>query len=148
MKGETELPVEFTAAPDADDVDAVVQGLSAFNEADVGPANKLALAAFVRGADGSVIAGLTGFTAWGWLQIEKVWVSDELRGRGVAAELLRRAEAEAVARGCNGAWLDTLNPAARRLYERAGYEVCGELSDFVHGRSRVFMRKRLTKSAV
>ena len=119
-------------------------GLARFNEAEVGDAEKTALIAKLVGDDGQPLAaGLVAYTAWEWLFIEKLWVAADLRGRGLAAKLLTAAESEAVRRGCKRAWLDTFNPQAKQLYERLGYEVFGELPEFVASKGRYFLEKQL-----
>jgi GNAT superfamily N-acetyltransferase len=144
MTGKTDtLAIEITDAPAEEDATRVVGGLVAFNNATVGPSNRRTLAALLRTeAGGAVSGGAIGYTAWDWFYVEKVWVDEALRGQGAAGRLLDAAEAEARRRGCKGAWLDTLNPAARAVYERQGYTVCGEISDFTAGRSRIFLQKR------
>jgi GNAT superfamily N-acetyltransferase len=54
------------------------------------------------------------------------------QGRGLAARLLRDAEAELRARGCSRVTLDTTEPLerARRFYERCGYAPTGVVKDF------------------
>ncbi|KOF21268.1 acetyltransferase [Ensifer adhaerens] len=119
-------------------------GLTAFNASDVGPSERRALAVLVGGPDlEGKRGGLSGYTAWGWLFVQWLWLPEDLRGQGLAGKLLAAAEEEAVRRGCHGAWIDTFNPQARRAYERQGYEAFGELPDFPPGRSRVFLKKRL-----
>ena len=135
------MAIEISDAPSDDDAARVVGGLVAFNNATVGPMNRRPLAALLR-SDGAVVGGAIGYTAWDWFYVEKVWVDESLRGQGQAARLLAAGEAEARRRGCKGAWLDTLNPAARRVYEREGYVVCGEIPDFTAGQSRLFLQKR------
>lgn len=48
----------------------------------------------------------------------------------------------------HGTWflcVSSFNPRARALYERLGYELIGELKDFViDGASELLMRKRLS----
>src|SRR5450830_1038727 len=90
-----------------------------------------------------ILKGLSGYTAWGWLFIEKLWLPEALRGQGLAAKLLADAEAEAHLRGCHSVWLDTFNPKALKLYRSQGYVVFGELPDFPKGRSRFFLKKSL-----
>ena len=68
---------------------------------------------------------------------------ESLRGQGMAGKLLDAAEAEASARGCFGAWIDTFNPQALKAYQRQGYAIFGELPDFPAGRSRFFLQKKL-----
>jgi GNAT superfamily N-acetyltransferase len=135
--------ITVTDQPSEAALACILDGLLAFNAALVGPAERRALAVVVSAEDGRPQGGLSGFTAWGWLFIEKVWLADVLRGQGLSGRLLVEAEAEARRRGCHGAWLDTFNPAARTVYERQGYRVFGELKDFPTGRSRTFLQKPL-----
>ncbi len=134
---------ELTDAPALGDLDTVSRGLMDFNDADVGPMNRRPLAIFVRRDDGTVEAGLSGYTAWGWLFTQWLWVGEPLRGKGYATRMLALAEAEAIARGCHAAWIDTFNPVALKIYRRAGYEVFGELPEFAAGRPRSFLKKTL-----
>jgi GNAT superfamily N-acetyltransferase len=136
------LTFELTDAPDPSDLAAIGEGLSAFNAGAVGPAERRTLAIVVRGG-GRVAGGLSGYTAWGWLYVQWLWLDHAHRGQGLAGRLLEMAEAEARARGCHGAYIDTFNPAALRVYERAGYQVFGALPDFPRGRTRSFLSKRL-----
>ncbi|HBF32247.1 GNAT family N-acetyltransferase [Rhizobium sp.] len=135
-----QLLVTDTAA--ADDIAAIGSNLSAFNEQDVGVAERQALSVLVKASDGALLAGLNGYTAWGWLYIQWLWVGENLRGQGMAGRMLEAAEDEARNRGCGAAWIDTFNPAAEKAYVRQGYVVFGELADFPKGRSRKFLQKR------
>jgi GNAT superfamily N-acetyltransferase len=138
-----ELRLSVTADPQARDRAALVAGLAGFHENLLGPADGLPLAVFWRDGDEAVQAGLWGRSGHGWLFVELLFVAEAMRGRGLGAELLAAAEAEARARGCAGVWLDTMNPAALRFYLRHGYESFGELGDYPAGNRRVFLRKRL-----
>lgn len=134
--------LEVSETPDADAVAAIGGGLAAFNEADAGPANRRALAVVLREA-GKVVGGLSGYTAWGWLYVQWLWLQDTHRGQGWAARLLRAAEAEARQRGCHGAYIDTFNPVALKAYTKEGYQPFGQLDDFPRGRRRTFLKKSL-----
>jgi len=59
-------------------------------------------------------------------------VLPEWRGRGIAEQLLRAAEAELASRRCSRITLDTTEPLLRamRFYERHGYWPSGNVSDF------------------
>lgn len=137
------VTIERTDHPAAGDVERIGASLAAFNESDVGPSGRRTIAVFGRSEDGAILAGLSGYTAWGWLYIQWLWVAEEARGQGLAAKLLGEAEAEARLRACHGAWIDTFNPVALRLYRRAGYVPFGALDDFPSGRARTFLRKAL-----
>lgn len=137
------IAFECTAEPEADDLSRLGASLADFNESDVGPSGRRTLAVFARDDAGAIVAGLSGYTAWGWLYIQWLWVAEAARGRGLAPGLLAEAEAEAIARSCHGAWIDTFNPVALRVYEAAGYVPFGRLDDFPQGRARTFLRKDL-----
>lgn len=137
------MTLAVTAAPSPEDLAAIGAGLSAFNEQDVGPANRIALAVVVRDDAGEVIGGISGYTAWGWLYVQWLWLAEGHRGQGLAGRMLAAAEAEARSRGCFGAYIDTFNPVALKVYQRAGYVAFGELKDFPVGRTRTFLQKAL-----
>ena len=121
---------------------AIVEPLVAYNLAQTGRNDVRPLVLAVED-DGAVVGGLWGRTAYSWLFVELLVVPESLRGRGLGTELMARAEAEAIARGCHGAWLDTFEFQARGFYERLGYECFGELKDYPAGSARYFMRKTL-----
>ena len=92
--------------------------------------------------EAQLIAGLSGYTAWGWLFTQWLWVAPLHRSQGLASALLTRAEAEAQSRGCIGAHIDTFSERALNLYQRQGYEIFGQIPDFVGGQTRSFLSKR------
>ena len=138
----TALAIHVTDNPSADELAAIGEGLAAFNESDVGSSGRRPLAVLVRTGDG-LVGGLSGYTAWGWLYVQWLWIAQGQRGQGLAARLLAAAEAEASARGCHGAHIDTFNPQALHVYQKAGYVVFGSLPDFPPGRTRSFLAKSL-----
>lgn len=140
------LALELTTDPHPDELAVIGDGLAAFNACDVGPAERRALAIFVRDEQQSIQGGLSGYTAWGWLYVQWLWIGEAHRGRGLAGRLLAMAEAEAIDRSCHGAYIDTFNPQALSAYRRAGYAVFGELADFPRGRTRWFLQKPLSRS--
>lgn len=118
--------------------------LEAFNQAKAGPEPERPLAVVLRDdASNDVIGGLWGLTYYDWLFVELLFVPPQLRRRGVGKELMREAEAEAVRRGCQGAWLDTFTFQAEAFYEKLGYRRFGVIGNYPPGHSRVFMLKRL-----
>ena len=135
--------LELTDAPEDADMNIIMTGLTDFNAADIGPSNRRSLAVLIRANDGKVIGGMFGYTGWDWLFTQWLFIPETLRGQGMAGRLLAKAEAEAIARGCRGAWIDTFNPQALRAYQRQGYVVFGEIPDFTPGRNRTFLQKRL-----
>ncbi|MET2828086.1 GNAT family N-acetyltransferase [Mesorhizobium shangrilense] len=132
-----------TADPRPEELAFLGERLTAFNDSDVGTSGRKPLAVFVRDEDGAVVAGISGYTAWGWLYVQWLWVDERLRGQHMAGRMLDAAEQEAAARGCKNAWIDTFSPKAAKVYERQGYRPFGTLADFPVGRSRIFLQKKL-----
>ena len=137
------VTLSVTAAPTSAETAAIGEGLAGFNEADAGPANRETLAVLLRDDAGAIVGGLLGYTAWGWLYVQWLWLSESQRGSGWAGRMLSAAESEARRRGCHGAYIDTFNPVALRVYRRQGYSVFGSLPDFPKGRTRTFLQKAL-----
>jgi len=136
------LALSVTATPSADELGTIAGNLTAFNESDAGPAERLPLAIIVREGD-AIVGGISGYTGWGWLYVQLLWVDASQRGQGLAGRMLAAAEGEAKARGCHGAYIDTFNPVALSAYRRAGYVPFGSLADFPRGRTRTFLQKPL-----
>ena len=82
--------------------------------------------------------------------IQTVCVAPQFRGRGIGTQLVRFAE-ERIFRESPNVFLcvSSFNAGARRLYERLGYGVVGELKDYiVRGHSEILMRKSLGPTVV
>ncbi len=128
--------------PDASDRDQILSWLAGYNASRVGPGEHRAMCILLRDDDGQAIGGLWGATFYDWLSVELLFVPESSRGRGTGAALLQRAEDEARARGCIGAWLDTFSFQARGFYERQGYQLVGSVPDHPVAGARHFMMKR------
>lgn len=135
--------LEITSSPNALDLEFVGSKLSDFNDADVGAADKKPIAVFVRDDSDAIIAAISGYTAWGWLYIQWLWVDKAHRGLKLAGKMLDASEQEAIKRSCHGALIDTFSPVAAKAYERQGYKVFGTLANFPIGRSRIYLQKKL-----
>jgi len=119
------------------------RNLVEYNQAQAGPENYVPFLLMVRDTGGKLMAGLAGKIYYQWLFIELFWVAEQIRGLGHGKKLLDRAEDEARLRGCQQVWLDTFSFQARGFYEKRGYTLFGELSDYPPGHSRYFFRKNL-----
>lgn len=115
-----------------------------FNQQTVGDAQGQAFALTIQtpGSD-EVLGGLWALSLWGSFYIGLVVAPQAARGQGLGTELMRRAEAEAAARGCRDMWLDTYAFQARAFYERQGFQVFGQIDGPAPMFPRYFLRKAL-----
>jgi GNAT superfamily N-acetyltransferase len=135
--------IRMTDVPDDTSRNGILGPLVAYNQAKTGRSDHRPLIIAIDDAEGRVVGGLWGRTAYDWLFVELLFVPDSLRGRGMGADLMKRAEDEALVRGCHSAWLDTFEFQARGFYERLGYTCFSELPDYPVGSARYFMKKAL-----
>lgn len=140
MQAAADLEVSDEIA-DADEA-AILKLLSDYNNGELlGPTDRRNLIILIRNDEDEVDGGLVGHTGRGWLFVRMLFVPERLRRQGMAGRLLELAETEAKARGCRGAYIDTINPQARRAYQRAGYEVCGSIENFVPDLHLTWLKK-------
>ena len=130
-------------APSRDDIMELYNAIVAYNTEQVGDHWSGRLNIFARDQQSKIVGGIYGFTDRGWLRIEVLLVKDDWRGQGMGTRLLAAPEAEARARGCHDAWLDTFSFQALPFYEKCGYVVFGALENYPAEHSRYFVRKSL-----
>jgi [ribosomal protein S18]-alanine N-acetyltransferase len=94
----------------------------------------------LEGVAGFVIVCMAGpFVGY----IQTVCIDPTKRGLGLGSELVELAEQRILAESPNVFMcVSSFNHDARRLYERLGYQVVGELKDYiVRGHSEILLRK-------
>jgi GNAT superfamily N-acetyltransferase len=140
--------VDFTVEDDPDpaDVARLEAAVSEETARVTGHEGERQLAVFVRSADGTVMAGIYGWTWGGCAELQHLWVDESVRGQGLAGQLLDAAEAEAARRGCGQVVLFTHAANAGRSgdrYTRRGYELVGRVDDYPLGDAALWFRKPL-----
>ena len=123
--------------------DRLDQEIYAFNAATTGHHDGRELSIAVRGGDGDLLAGLTGWTWGGCGYVELLWVRDDQRGSGLGARLLAAAAAEIRERGCDRVALSTHSFQAPGFYARFGYTECGRTPGYPHGHEEIHLLKHL-----
>ncbi|MFF2651808.1 GNAT family N-acetyltransferase [Streptomyces sp. NPDC058045] len=116
----------------------VLRGLRGTPEGEEAPLQIWAL-----DGSGELVAGLDAHIWARWLHLDLLWVAEKHRGTGLGAQLLARAEAEAVERGCGSARVWTWDFQAPGFYRRFGYRVVCELPDYPPGVTEYTLVKRL-----
>ena len=129
-------------APAPGTFEAIFTALEASSLAVIGPARPRLLVIPIRDDNGSVAGGLWGYTLFEWLHVQMLFVPQPLRRLGVGAALMASAEAEARARGCRGAHVDTFSFQAAPFYQRLGFSLFGKLGDCPPGHDRLYFHKR------
>jgi [ribosomal protein S18]-alanine N-acetyltransferase len=104
------------------------------------PAREIYVARDGEGLAGFLILCMTGaFVGY----IQTILVHPDRRGQGIGSRLLEFAEQRILQESPNiFMCVSSFNHGARRLYERQGYKVVGELTDYiVEGYSEILLRK-------
>lgn len=139
----TDNPYRFSLGTDSEAMAVVRQGLERFNVEQIGPYAYEDFQLYARDSTGQVIGGLFGHSGMGWLYIDYLWLSDDLRRDGLGGKLLMRAEDEARCRGCKGVFLYTYSFQAPDFYKKQGYQIMGVLEDCPPGYQRYYLKKTL-----
>ena len=140
-------PTGLTAcdSPAPGTFETIYAALEACSRPVIGPAHPRLLVIPIRDDNGTVAGGLWGYTLFGWLHVQMVFVPEPLRGRGVGAALMTAAEAEARLRGCRGAHVDAFSFQAAPFYRKLGFTQFGKLEDCPPGHDRLFFCKRFAR---
>jgi GNAT superfamily N-acetyltransferase len=136
--------IELTDTPDWGLWQTLARPLTAYNEQQAGPENTRFLILLLRHPDtAEILGGLWGRTMYGWLYTHLLFIPEPMRRQRLGPTLMQRAEAEALARGCVGALVDTFSFQARPFYERLGYRVLATIEDYPPGHAYFCMKKQL-----
>jgi GNAT superfamily N-acetyltransferase len=142
--GTDDLSLELDANPSKNDIQILEDGIEQFNHSTPFGRDriKVPVAVWLRQIE-EVLGGAYGDTRYGWLYLSALWVDEEVRGQRWGSRLIELFEAEGIARGCHGAWVDTYGFQAPTFYERVGYREFGRLEEFPPGSARHFLWKPL-----
>ena len=98
---------------------------------------------YVEDENGNLMAGLVAETFGNWLEIEYLFVKEELRGQGIGSKLLQQAENEAKNRNCRFAFVNTYQFQAPDFYLSHGYKEVFALQDYPYTGQRYYYQKDL-----
>ena len=130
--------------PNPEDIRFLEERLYEFNVQATGISDGRFLSAFMRAADGSLIGGAFGWTWGGTCYVRYLFVSENLRRKGLGTTLMRAVENEANSRGCQQIVLETHDFQAPDFYQKLGFEVVGRVPDYPRGHQYMTLVKRLT----
>ena len=92
---------------------------------------------------GELMAGLVAETFGNWLEIEYLFVKEDLRGQGIGSQLLQQAESEAKKRNCRYVFVNTYQFQAPAFYQKYGYQEVFTLKDYPCTGQRHYYQKDL-----
>ena len=98
---------------------------------------------YVEDEHGQLLAGLVAETFGNWLEIEYLFVKEELRGQGIGFQLLQQAESEAKKRNCRFAFVNTYQFQAPAFYQKHGYKEVFTMKDYPYTGQRHYYQKEL-----
>ena len=98
---------------------------------------------YVEDDSGQLMAGLVAETFGNWLEIEYLFVKEDLRGQGIGSQLLQQAESEAKKRNCRFAFVNTYQFQAPAFYQKYGYKEVFTMKDYPYTGQRHYYQKEL-----
>ncbi len=128
--------------PNEEDVQTLKQHLRDYNLSRANSHEGYGLGIFLRDDQRQMVAGISGWL-WGeCLEIDRRWVHEDLRGRGLGKRLVRALEEAAVVRGCRQITLETFSFQAPEFYQKLGFKVFGVIEGFGNRHRKLYMQKR------
>ena len=98
---------------------------------------------YVENDNGQLMAGLVAETFGNWLEIEYLFVKEDLRGQGIGSQLLQQAESEAKKRNCRFAFVNTYQFQAPAFYQKYGYKKVFTMKNYPYTGQRHYYQKEL-----
>jgi len=141
------MRIETHDAPSSDLLALLSDALYAHNCRVTGTDDYHPFALVLRHEAHEPVGGATGWTRWGWLHLDVLWVSEALRGLGHGSRLLHQVEELARSRGCELVTLDTASFQAPDFYRHRGYEEMFRMEVPRHGIVKHHFRKTLAPSS-
>jgi len=129
---------------DPADIAVITDGLDAHDFSQTGYRDFRRLAVFVRDRKtGKVVGGLYGRSAFGLVNVDWLFLPEDLRRARIGSRVLAMAEEEGRRRGCTRIALTTLSVEAPGFYRKQGYDVAATIDCDPPSLTRYHMMKRL-----
>ncbi|MEZ7656748.1 GNAT family N-acetyltransferase [Streptococcus sp. 20925_1_44] len=135
-----QLRLENTESQKAQEIGGLIRS---YNRSKREAAESEPLNIYVEDDSGELMAGLVGETFGNWLEIEYLFVKEDLRGQGIGSQLLQQAESEAKKRNCRFAFVNTYQFQAPAFYQKHGYKEVFTLKDYPYTGQRHYYQKDL-----
>jgi ribosomal protein S18 acetylase RimI-like enzyme len=97
----------------------------------------------VKDDNGHAQGGIAAHYHWGRMQIDFLWIDEQIRQRGIGKELLAKIENYAIEKDCTLLLLDTFSFQAPDFYIKYGFSVFGMIENHPTGHHQYFLQKRI-----
>ena len=135
-----QLRLENTESRKAQEIGGLIRS---YNRSKREAAESEPLNIYVEDDSGELMAGLVAETFGNWLEIEYLFVKEDIRGQGIGSQLLQQAESEAKKRNCRFAFVNTYQFQAPAFYQKYGYKEVFTLKDYPYTGQRHYYQKDL-----
>ena len=135
--------INYEAHPRAEDIQVLSDGIWDYAKQKKGHEPNDYFAFYIRDENNKILAGCSGENSYGGFFIDKLWVDEELRGKGYGTQLMLAAEKLGKERGCNFAATSTMEWEALEFYKKLGYRIEFERHGFFKDSINYFLRKEL-----
>lgn len=98
---------------------------------------------FIKNFQGVVFGGINGFSCYGCLYIDMLWLKNELRKQGLGKKLMMEAEKIGRERQCTFATVDTMDWEALFFYQKLGYSIEFVRQGFEKESKMYMLRKKI-----
>lgn len=99
---------------------------------------------FIRDENTKIVGGCNCVILYGCLQIDTLWVAEELRGQEYGSQLMHKAEETGKARGCTFATVNTMDWEALEFYQKLDYKIEFQRKGFEKESVFYFLRKEFS----
>ena len=135
-----QLRLENTESQKAQEIGGLIRS---YNRSKREAAESEPLNLYAEDDSGELMAGLVAETFGNWLEIEYLFVKEDLRGQGIGSQLLQQAESEAKKRNCRYVFVNTYQFQAPAFYQKHGYKEVFTLKDYPYDGQRHYYQKEL-----
>ena len=117
--------------------------IRAYNISNREPSKSEPLNIYLEDEQGNLMAGMAAETFGNWLEIEYLYVRDDVRRQGLGSKILKMAELESFNRGCKYSFVNTFHFQAPEFYEKHGYKEVFALKKYPYIGERYYYTKEL-----
>ncbi|NOU52490.1 GNAT family N-acetyltransferase [Pseudoalteromonas sp. JBTF-M23] len=141
------MKIELTVSPTQAQLNAISRGIAEFNAQYLPNDNShdtgLKCVITVQDDNEQIIGGLQASVVWSHCVLELLWLSEQVRGKGVGTQLMQYLEQFAKQHNLYQIRTETLDFQAKPFYEKLGFKVYGELENTPPGHTSYFLVKQL-----